>query len=481
MIDKRHAPVLAALAAGGLGMVQILVLTGAGGVGVTPDSVDYLAGAMSLVEGRGYTGVTSGMPISHWPPLFSALLAGMNALLGISFLQAGRYLNAAAFGVMVGITLVALWRLTRSTVWTSAGVFLVLTAASLVGGAAALLTEPLFCLLLLAACVLLERVLATGRMRYAVGLGVVAALAVLQRYIGGFLIPWCAVLLASPLVERPWGQRVARAAVFVVVASAPATAWGWRNREVSGSFFGMQGHSNRSLRGVTRAVTRVTTRWLAPERMPVAGRAAVLAAVAGVLVWMTRRAALGREERLLLWSLVGTGSIYMVVVGASSLRLPVTLGERTLSPAWAPLAIAAVGAARLVRGRAGKAAMLVWLVLPAQRYATACAALAREGTNPLGHNYNDRTWRRSASVAWVRDLGKSSVVFSNAYDALWFHTGIVAQATPQGACPAGRDCYLVWYGRVTWRNYLPRPEQLATHFQVREIRRFPDATVYTVQ
>ena len=109
----------------------------------------------------------------------------------------------------------------------------------------------------------------------------------------------------------------------------------------------------------------------------------------------------------------------------------------------------------------------------------------RDDGNPLEANFNDREWRASATLAWVREAAKGRRMYSNAADAIWFHTGRAALGVPDprasaGVCPAGGECYLVWFDRVPWRTYLPTVAELSGRFQVREVRRFGDGTVYAL-
>lgn len=111
--------------------------------------------------------------------------------------------------------------------------------------------------------------------------------------------------------------------------------------------------------------------------------------------------------------------------------------------------------------------------------------MVRDDRNPLEANFNDREWRTSATMAWVREASEERRVYSNAADAIWFHTGRAALGVPDpgksaGVCPAGGECYLVWFDRVRWRTYLPTVAELSGRFQVREVRRFRDGTVYAL-
>jgi hypothetical protein len=62
------------------GFVAVLLATGRG-VGVTPDSISYIGGARSLLAGDGFSMPGNvPMPITHFPPFYSLLLAAIGSL-----------------------------------------------------------------------------------------------------------------------------------------------------------------------------------------------------------------------------------------------------------------------------------------------------------------------------------------------------------------------------------------------------------------
>jgi hypothetical protein len=99
------APVAALLALG-----LLFHLTRSHGVGLTPDSVDYLSAADSLRAGQGMI-QADGRAFVLWPPLYPLLLAAIGELADVSSHRAALLLNAASLALLVLVTA----RLTHAT------------------------------------------------------------------------------------------------------------------------------------------------------------------------------------------------------------------------------------------------------------------------------------------------------------------------------------------------------------------------------
>ncbi|MBI3739415.1 MAG: hypothetical protein HY258_10250 [Chloroflexi bacterium] len=73
------------------------------GLGLSDDSIGYVAGARSMLTGHGYreAWLASNGPVTHFPPGFSSALA-LIGLLGFDPLRGARFLNALLFGLNTG-------------------------------------------------------------------------------------------------------------------------------------------------------------------------------------------------------------------------------------------------------------------------------------------------------------------------------------------------------------------------------------------
>ena len=168
-------------------------------------------------------------------------------------------------------------------------------------------------------------------------------------------------------------------------------------------------------------------------------RAALLAAatVGAALLWqrMWSDPALTSPQRLTLacFSAVTVAYLGAMVLSATRTALP-PFHDRYLAPVYILLVVvigslAAYVLARTNRKRLLQAALLAWSLFPLSRYATVTAAMLRDDSNPLEASFNDRVWRTSATLAWLR-TGGGRRLYSNAADAIWFHTGLVARGVP---------------------------------------------------
>ena len=201
-------------------VVSSLVLTAtASGLGMTPDSVQYLGAATGLLEGRGLSALSS-----HWPPGYPAALAAA-AITGRDVLAAAPWLHAG----IVAASLVLLALSARQSGWG----FAIVAAFLVVGTHPGFLhmhfllwSEPLFLLLLLANSWLLANVIHTRSHRAMwVGLILATSAATLVRYAGLFLIVANAIALLMFARRFEVMQRVKITCWVSGASLLPLLAW----------------------------------------------------------------------------------------------------------------------------------------------------------------------------------------------------------------------------------------------------------------
>ena len=178
------------------------------GLGLVNDSAFYLEGADNLLAGQGYVRTSGGgeiKPITHFPPLYSLLLAGAG-LTGLELLVAARLLALLLFGITIFLLGLSVYQLSRSLIFALLGAFLLATSDVFLGVYSMALSEALFLALLLAAFLALSRGLERPSLGWLVGAGLLLSLATLTRYAGASL--YLTAILALLLVG--WAGKTLR-------------------------------------------------------------------------------------------------------------------------------------------------------------------------------------------------------------------------------------------------------------------------------
>ena len=123
----------------------VIVCTSRYGVGISPDSVNYVGTARNLAAGNGY--FTYNMtPYVSWPPLFPSLL-GLVGLTGVDELTTARYLNAVLFGLITAMSGFYLLKRTHSFGLALTASILILLCEPMLQVCCFAWTEPMFALL----------------------------------------------------------------------------------------------------------------------------------------------------------------------------------------------------------------------------------------------------------------------------------------------------------------------------------------------
>ncbi len=224
-----------------LGILLILRATPEG-LGLSDDSIAYIAGARSLLAGDGYreAWLASNGPVTHFPPAFSSVLAFLG-LFGMDPLRGARLVNALLFGLNAGLLGVLAWRMTPSL---TAGLVL---AALFVGSGemlqihAVAMSEPLFIFFCLLSFWMFDLYFEfppssvgrgiAGEWWWLVACASFAGLAYLTRYAG--LALGATFLVAICLLRTSWRKRFTTIGIFLAGFLPWVLGWAFRNRLVA--------------------------------------------------------------------------------------------------------------------------------------------------------------------------------------------------------------------------------------------------------
>ena len=386
------------------GAMGLLLVASRGGLGVAPDSVVYLDGARALARGAGYVTRTAGQlqPITHFPPLYSALLAVTSTL--AAPLAAARLLALAlraALLVIVWLGLTRVARLGRLACALALGLIAVSPELTLVH--ATVYSEPLYFAASVSGLFLLAAFLQGNERRALLASSILLAAATLTRYVGISLLGAAFVVLVARR-GRPLKARLGDTATFAGVAGTPLLLWYLRNMAVAPGP-GISA-ADRTLALHLPALqdwgqgAASLSHWLVPQAVPaLAGGAVVMAGSALLLVRAAARVrACSLRERLAppmcaVPFLAAAFSYLALVVAARSVAdALIPFDGRMLSPAYVLLVIGATAACSIdgvlgVSGRRVAVALAAVLIGLGARRAYRAAVEMPEGRRYAGPQY----------------------------------------------------------------------------------------------
>ena len=421
-----------------LGATHILIRTWTYGAAVGFDSVHYLAAAENLAAGAGLQGF-DGTPFVHWPPLFPLLLAPFE-LAGMDAEEAGRWVNAIAFGLIVLVSGIWLTRNLRSRFLALLGTFAVLIAYPLIDRSAYLMTEPLFILLTLLALFQMESFLKSGEKAPLVKGAVLFGLAAMTRYTGiiGLIVGTLLVILR----RGAFSMRMKASLAFGVISSLPlagALIYNWMTaRSLAGDRRAQA--SDQSLLDSMKQILSVLDQWIIPGEKGFL-EFLYIPFILFLLLIVFYATTHWTYSRFLSSDTLPFGLFVLVYLGMIAIITPLATGtpidSRYLLPVYVPtiLVIFWWGDNLLspdVGSHVYKYAMLSVVMIGflthsgfviERTLADTSSALERGYPEWLHHTAD---WDESETLAWLENNPVSGRVYSPAFDLVWYRSGTPA-------------------------------------------------------
>ena len=495
---------------GALAAANCLVVTSHWGVGVTTDSVRYIAAARHLSGGAGLI-THAGTPLVKHAPLYAVLLAAVDRAFGIDPLVSARFVGALLMGAVVCVAgLLMLGHLRRSPWLAFLSVALLAFAGPLFQTATTAWSEPLFLLFALLCLLGIESYVRRGDARSLALTAAAAALACLTRYVGGALV-LTGVACILFLGRRSRSVRWKHALAFVLISSIPVTLWLLRNYLLSGTLLGARPESPLTLWGNVERAFTVALGWFAYGRT--AGRLTVAGVLVAVLAALAAFGARGRWERA-RERFVELAPVFLfavtygaaLAVGAAVAKSD-KVSTRLLSPVFVPVVLALAvlvqgaitsGPSRWGRKLVNVVATALFVVLMLGPVGLTALLVSRYAEDQ-GVGLNSVMWRGRATAARLVELehaAPAAAVYSNEPEALYFLSGVVTKKIPVkwqhqaegggldlsalvGAWPPEGSARLVWFiGQNRPRRFtVPELMRIA---ELDAVARLGDGVIYDV-
>ncbi|HQU36493.1 MAG TPA: phospholipid carrier-dependent glycosyltransferase [Anaerolineales bacterium] len=443
------------------------------GLGLSDDSIAYIAGARSLLAGDGYREAwlaTNGY-VTHFPPGFPSALTFLGWF-GLDPLRGARFLNAILFGLNAGLVGILVWRTTPSLTagLIAAGLF-VLNGEMLQVHAVAM-SEPLFIFFSLVSLwtfdLSFESLLyyagektseIEGRLKrwrrrnessaWLIASGVCAGLAYLTRYSGLALV--AALLVALIILHTSWRKRLGGMILFLEGFIPLAAVWALRNHWVAGNA------TNRSLawHPLTQENIETGLRVFADFSIPVTGWFKALAKAPGVfeaiavlilggaLVWTALEAWKFFTKQKQPSLREGSGFIIPLITGLflfaylASTVASMTLFDaatkfklRIVAPVFVCLFILLVCALIWLRKRNFVLATLIAVAALGASFFKQVNTVNTWSKSGLG--FASFQWYDSEAMTFLRELPEDVAIFTNEPGAVYLYTGRGALVLPSG-------------------------------------------------
>ena len=421
-----------------LGTAHILVRTWTYGAAVGFDAVHYLATAENLAAGAGLKSF-DGLPYLYWPPLFPMLLAFFE-LLGTDAEEAGRWINAVAFGLIILVSGIWLTRTLQSRLLALGATFAVLASYPLTDRSSYLMTEPLFILMTLLALSEMEAFLKSGKRTNMAAGAMFFGLAAVFRYAGifgmiaGFLI---VILKRETLITK-----IKSSAVFIVVSSLPLMAALIYNLETSDTLAGDRSFaSGQSILDSVRQILAVIDQWITLNEysgMNFFYIPFTLFFIMVLFVWITTRKF--RNYRFPLIATLVFGSFILTYVVLVAVITPLAAGTsidiRYLLPVYVPMILlASCWGDKLISidntSPIYKPLLSVIVIgcivhfgFSVEKNLSDTYEAVERGYEEWLHHTAD--WDESETISWLENNFIAGIVYSPAFDLVWYRSGTPA-------------------------------------------------------
>ena len=435
------------------------------GLGLSDDSIAYLAGARSLLAGDGYreAWLESNQPVTHFPPAFSGTLA-LIGLLGADPLNGARLLNTLLFGVNAALLGLLGWRATKSSVAGIVLAALFVVNDPLLRVHAVAMSEPLFLFFSLLAFLSFDNYLSpcsddfsrpmlTNKFvtTWLILTGILSSLAYLTRYSGLALVATFVVALI--LLNDTWKKRFTSVAIFLAGFVPLVLAWSLRNRMVAGNATNRTAVWHPVKAETLEQGLRTFSEFLVPVeewrremfKTPGIFIAIIVVILLAILAWILvnglRRffrpstpmpEVIGFTNGLYIF-----GYLASVLFSISLFDASTPLKVRILAPVYLPLLLLLVCAGTRMwkrRPRAGRVivvglALLVFSVSALGQGRTV-AELSKGGTG-----FASFKWYDSKVMDYLRGLPEGIPIYTNEPGAVYLYTGRGCRVLPERVDP----------------------------------------------
>ncbi len=475
------------------------------GMGITSDSVGFVAASRSLIQLKGYSFWTVGSYLIYVPPLFITMIAFF-ALFGMEATTSASIINISSFGLIIFLSGYLFRKTLKSRFFAVIGAMLVLVSLPLITSCTILWTEGLFTVLTIAFILLLPKFFVKKSTPALFLIGFIASAAFFTRYVGFNLIILFLILVICCTPHLSLRKKLSSIILFSVITCIPTTIWLVRNYLISGTLTGQRTPSVTSFLYNTLCSFKAMGYWIFPFNL--SSELKILGVILLTLfvlyksvycfvIYIKSKRSIELQNIYLLSSGVILFVYITSIITSATITFIDDVGDRYLVPIYPYVILFFLLAIKNITDKLKKAIKkkhlmtfivtvlcIVFVIASARKTRKYFYKQVKNGNR----GYSGSTFRNSQTIKWLAENFVSDTAYTNNAHFLYICTGLCALTLESGVTDvlsktALKSNYLVLFNLDFFNistGETTEFSELSNLCNLKKIVGFPDGIVYKI-
>ena len=468
------------------------------GVGISPDSVSYLATAKNIASGKGITDYNNA-PLILFPAGYPLFLSLFIKLSSCDLLIIAKAINAFLFTTLILFYGLIIDRFSlRNKTWIYKLIILVSLpiSFSMLDIYSMLWSETLFVVLIPIFILSIHNYLNTPTKTNFLITALVTAFACDTRIAGISLIGTSIAIIA---LQNKFSikKKAIDSALYLLISCSVISINILRNNYLSGSMAGIRQKSETSLFANIHLLGDTVLQWVQIPLTTLNGLVTGILIMSFLLFISVKKLIKKHNSTIELITTIFTFFYFGFIILTSTLSKYEPINNRLLSPAFIPcLLIITASLPQLIKNIKGRVLrfsviglIAIIILVFENRQINYCVNYIDEIKDAGIPGYTETDWQESDIVKFLQDkqhletngLDKKMPIYSNAADAVYFYSNLIATNLPETAHTtqlseyygSGND-YIIWFNNDFDYKAIVRLEEITLHRHLDTIKTFKD-------
>jgi len=503
-ISVRYKLIILLLSIIGSGI--IIFATSQHGIGISPDSVGYIATGRHIADGIGFISYDN-KPLTVQPPLYPIVLGFIDFLFEVDPLVSANFISAIFFGLTLYVSGI-LFLKNISPPFAFLGVIFLLISIPLIKVSLMAWSEPPFIFFIALYLFFLERYIEKRNVQTLLFFALTVALAFLTRYIGSVLILAGGISILM-VQHNNLKSKILHALYFAILSLFPISIWLGRNYILSGTLFGPRAPSVHSLHENILYTFYTLADWfLPPEIINTKPKrwALTLGVVLGcfLIFWKANvKAIIKQIPWLAIHSLLFVFSYTAFLIISSTTTHYDAINNRLLSPIFIPTILIAFFVIEFlykeIQNDFPNQKIQLWVTISLVFVLIHPAFITVQNLIEQFHNgrgFNAKQWKNSETLQYIRENNIPNYnIYTNGGAVVYHYLTVNVKSIPAKTCgsntiakisslnssfPLENKAYLVWFNALAFRTYFFTPDELMSIVKLEKTIQLEDGTIYVI-